>query len=77
MFKDFLIRKMLKNQLKGVPEGEQEKLIAMITENPELFQTIATEVQERVKGGMDQMQATMEVMKRHEAALSKLKEKMK
>lgn len=74
MFKDFLIRKMLKNQLKGVPEAEQEKLIKLITENPALFQTIAEEVQQKVKSGMDQMQATMDVMRKHETELKKLKE---
>ncbi len=74
MFKDFLIRKMLKNQLKGVPEAEQEKLIKLITNNPQLFQTIANEVQTKVKSGMDQMHATMEVMKRHEAELKQLKD---
>lgn len=74
MFKDFLIRKMLKNQLKGVPEAEQEKLIKLITENPALFQTIAEEVQQKVKSGMDQMQATVDVMRKHETELKKLKE---
>lgn len=65
---------MLKNQLKGVPEAEQEKLIKLITENPALFQTIAEEVQQKVKSGMDQMQATMDVMRKHETELKKLKE---
>ena len=64
---------MLKNQLKGVPEAEQEKLISLVTNNPELFQTIASEVQTKVKGGMDQMQATMEVMRSHETELKQLK----
>jgi hypothetical protein len=73
MFKEFLIRKMLKSQLKGVPEAEQEKLIKLITENPQLFQQIATEVQEKVRAGMDQKQATMEVMNFHKDELTKLK----
>ena len=77
MFKDFLIRKMLKNQLKGVPEAEQEKLIQLVTNNPELFQRIASEVQTKVQSGMDQMQATMDVMKKHEAELKQLKSTLK
>jgi len=70
MFQDFLIRKMLRKQ--GVPEAQIEMFVNMIAKNPELFKTIAKEVEEKVKGGMDQMQAGMEVMKRHEEELKKL-----
>jgi len=69
MIKDFLMRKMMKNQMKGIPEAEQEKMIAMVQKNPELFQKIALEVQAQMKGGKDQMAATMEVMKKYEADL--------
>ena len=69
MLKNFLMRKMLKSQLKGVPEAEQEKILNLIEKNPELFQKIAEETQEKMKGGMDQMKAAMEVMKSHEAEL--------
>ncbi len=69
MFKDFLIRKMLKQQLKGVPESEQEKMISLIMNNPELFKKIAEEVQIKVKSGQDQMSAVMEVMKLHKEEL--------
>jgi len=74
MFKDFLIRKMLKSQLKNVPEAEQEKLIKLVTENPALFQQIGVEVQAKMKAGMDQQQATMEVMRDHQEELTKLKQ---
>ena len=70
--KDFLLRKLIKSKLKGVPEAEQEKLIAMVEKNPELFQKIATEAQEKIKGGQDQMAAMMDVMKKYEADLKKL-----
>jgi hypothetical protein len=72
MFKDFLIRKMLKAQLKDVPEAQQEQLIAVVQKNPELFQQLAAEIQEKVKSGMPQMAAAMEVVKAHQAELSTL-----
>ncbi len=72
MFKNFLVKKMLKSQLKGVPEAEQEKLIAIIEKNPDLFMKIAQETQEAMKGGKDQMTAAMEVMKSHENELRSL-----
>jgi len=69
-FQNFLIRKMLRTQ--GVPEAQIEMFVKMIEKNPELFKTIVSEIQEKVKGGMSQMDAGMEVMKRHEEELKKL-----
>ncbi len=63
------MRKMLASKLKGVPQEEQDKIMKIIENNPELFQKIAHEVQEKIKGGMDQMAATMAVMKAHESEL--------
>jgi|APGre2960657505_1045072.scaffolds.fasta_scaffold06399_3 hypothetical protein len=79
MIKEFLMRKMLERQLKDVPKEDQEKMINMITKNPELFQKIATEVKAKVDGTnggpkMDQMKATMEVMKNYESELRALKQ---
>jgi hypothetical protein len=69
MFKLFLIKKLLKSQLKDVPDAELDKFIAIVEKNPELFKKIAEEIQAKTSGGMDQMQATMAVMKSHEAEL--------
>jgi hypothetical protein len=55
-----------------LPEAQIEMFITMIEKNPELFKAIATEIQEKVKGGMSQMDAGMEVMKKHEEELKKL-----
>jgi methyl coenzyme M reductase alpha subunit len=71
-FKDLLLKKMLKNQLKGVPEDQQNKIIEAVEKNPKLFQDIATEVQEKIKGGMDQQAATMQVMMSHQKELQDL-----
>lgn len=70
MFQDFLIKKMLRTQ--GVPEAQIEMFVGMIKKNPELFKNIAKEVEEKVKGGMSQMEAGMEVMKKYEEELKKL-----
>ena len=70
MFKNFLLKKMLRTQ--GVPEAQIDMFIGMMEKNPELFQTIAAEVQEKIKGGMSQTEAGLEVMKKHEEELRKL-----
>ncbi|KND49124.1 MAG: hypothetical protein AB198_02540 [Parcubacteria bacterium C7867-003] len=70
--KDFLMRKMLASKMKGVPQAEQEKVFGMLEKNPELFQKIGLEVQEEMKKGLDQMTATMNVVKKYESELKKL-----
>ena len=69
MLKRFLMKKMLSSQLKGVPEDQQNKILDAIEKNPDFFQKIATEVQEEMKKGKDQMAATMAVMQKHQAEL--------
>ena len=61
---------MLRTQ--GVPPAQIEMFVKMIEKDPELFKTIASEIQEKVKGGMSQMDAGMQVMKKYEGELQKL-----
>lgn len=70
MFKNFLLKKMLRTQ--GVPEAQIEMFITMMEKNPELFKTIAMEIQEKMKRGISQMEAGMEIMKKYEQELRKL-----
>ncbi len=63
------MKKMLKSQLKGVPEEYQDKLIDAIEKNPDLFKKIADETQEKMKSGKDQMKAAMEVMEKYKSEL--------
>ncbi len=72
MFKEMLMKKMLKSKMKDMPEAEQEKMIKLVTENPELFQKIGLEIQAKMKEGKDQMAATMEVMKAHQDEIKKI-----
>lgn len=63
---------MLKSQLKGMPEAQQNMIISAVEKNPKLFEDIAKEVQEKIKGGMDQQAATMQVMMAHQKELQDL-----
>ncbi len=67
--KNLLLKKMLKNQLKGVPEDQQNKIIEVVEKNPKLFSDIAAEVKVKMDGGMDQQSATMQVMMSHQQEL--------
>ena len=44
----------------------------MMEKNPKLFETIAKEIQEKMKGGMDQKSAGLAVMKKYEKELKEL-----
>ena len=61
---------MLRTQ--GVQPPQIDMFVAMIEKNPELFKTIAAEIQEKVKSGISQMDASMQVMKKYETKLKKL-----
>jgi hypothetical protein len=72
MLKKFLIRKMMKSQLKkaNVPAEQQEMLIEAVSENPDFFQEMAKEAEKIQKEkGIDQMSAMMQVMEKNKGKL--------
>jgi hypothetical protein len=72
MFQSFLLKQLLKSKLKDVPEEEQEKILAIVEKNPDIFMKIAGEIKEKTKSGEDQMAAVMETMKNHEDELKQI-----
>ena len=71
-FKDFITKQLVKKQLKGVPEDQQKKIMTLIEKDPEFFKVIGEKIQEEIKKGKGQMEATMIVMKEHREKLAKL-----
>ncbi len=69
---NFLMKQMLKKQMKGVPEAEQQKVFDAIEKNPDFFMNIAKEIEAKMKNGMDQQKASMEVMMAHQAKLMEI-----
>ncbi|MDP2157720.1 MAG: hypothetical protein Q8K68_08445 [Nitrospirota bacterium] len=72
MIQKFLVRQALKMKMKDMPEAQREQILALVEKNPELFKKIGEEVDRRVKGGENQMKASMEVMKKYREELSGL-----
>ncbi len=70
MFKNFLLKKMLRTQ--GVPEAQIDMFISMMEKNPDLFKKIAEEIQEKVKSGMGEKDAGFSVMQKYEKELKAL-----
>lgn len=68
--KDFFVKKMIESKLKDVPKEQQEQIIAMIQENPELFEKIGKEIQQKTKNeGKSEMAASMEVMRKYQSEI--------
>lgn len=63
MFQNFILKQMLKRQLKDVPQEQQDMIMNIVEKNPDFFMKIAKEVQNKMSTGMSQQQATMTVMK--------------
>ncbi len=75
MFKNMLMKRLLKSKMKDVPEEQQEMILSAVEKNPEFFQKIAVEIQAKMKSGKDQMTATMEVMQAHQSEMQELMKK--
>ncbi len=72
MIQKFLVRQALKMKMKDMPEAQREQILTLVEKDPELFKKIGEEVDRRVKGGENQMKASMEVMKKYREQLSGL-----
>ncbi len=71
-FKNFIMKQSIKSQMKGVPEAQREMMLKAVEKNPEFFENIAKEVDQKVKEGKSQTAASMEVMRKHQNELRKL-----
>ena len=69
---NFFMKALLKKQLKGVPEADIEKFVAMVEQNPDFFKQIAEEAQVKIKAGMGQQEAVMAVLADKQEELAKV-----
>lgn len=69
---NFLMKQMMKSQIKKLPPEQRAMAEKVVEENPELLMKIAEEVQAEMKSGKDQMAALMTVAERHKDELKGL-----
>jgi hypothetical protein len=69
MFGNFIMKKIIASKLKDLPEDQREMIMKLVENNPELFQKIALEAQEKIKSGQDQTVAMTTVLKKYEVEL--------
>lgn len=72
MIKEFLLKQVMKRQLKGLPEAEIDRIILLVEKNPDLFKKIGDEIKAKVKAGRSEQAASMEVMRAHQGELQKV-----
>jgi hypothetical protein len=69
---NFIMKAMLRRQMKNIPAEQQEKIIVAFEKDPVFFQDIAKQIQNKVKEGKDQQTAAMEVMMANKEKLADL-----
>jgi hypothetical protein len=66
------MKQLLKRQMKGIPEDQQNMILGIVEKNPDFFMKIANDIKEKVNGGMKQGDAVAAVMKANEVELKKI-----
>ena len=66
------MKKLIQSKLGNIPKEQQDKIVAIVTKNPELFQEIAVKIKSQMDSGKDQMKATMSVMEEYKDQIQKL-----
>lgn len=68
---NFLMKKMVQRQIKDMPKDQQDMIMKLVEENPQLLKTISDEIKVKTKKGIDQQTAMMQVMMDHKDELQR------
>ncbi len=71
-FKNFVMKTAIRSQMKGVPKAQQDMMMSAVEKDPQFFENIAKEIEQKVKEGKSKTAASMEVMRKHQNELRKL-----
>ncbi|HEX7724712.1 MAG TPA: hypothetical protein VF438_03195 [Candidatus Paceibacterota bacterium] len=62
---NFIIKSLIKRQLKGVPEDQIDMIVNAIEKDPEFFKTLAEKIKGKMAQGMSEQQAAQAIMQEH------------
>jgi DNA-binding ferritin-like protein len=71
------MKKMVQRQIKDMPKDQQEMIMKLVEENPQLLKTISDEIKIKTKKGIDEQSAMMQVMMDHKEELQRAMMKIK
>lgn len=69
---NFILKALIKKQLKDVPEDQIDMIIAVVEKNPEFFKRIAGDIQAKVKTGMSEQDAAKAVLEGNKEEMMKI-----
>jgi len=69
MLKNFILKKLIQSKMKNLPKEQQDMILALVSEHPELFQKIGDEIKAKTKNGMNEQMAMMQVMRQYQGEL--------
>lgn len=69
---NFIVKSLIKKQLKGVPDEQIDMIIGAIEKDPAFFQRLAQEIKQKVDSGMTEQAAAQELMTKHGEELKKI-----
>lgn len=69
---NFLMKQVMKRQMKGLPPEQQEMFMKMIDKDPDFFSNLAKEIKEETKKGAGEQAAAMKVIMKHKDKLQSL-----
>jgi len=70
--KNSVIKKVIKSKMKHLPQDQQDMIIALVSENPDFFKTLQSQIEAKEKQGQNQQMAMMQVMRENQAEIQKL-----
>ena len=68
---NFIIKSLIKKQLKGVPDDQIDMIINAIEQDPDFFKTLAEKIKAKMAQGMNEQQAAQAIMAEHGEELKK------
>ena len=66
------MKQALKSQMKNVPKEQQDMILSAVERDPQFFENISKEIEQKIKEGKSKNAASMEVMRKHQGELQKL-----
>jgi hypothetical protein len=68
---NFIIKQLIKKQMKGVPDDQINMIVDAIEKDPDFFKTMAEKIKAKMDQGMSEQQAAQALMAEHGEELKK------
>ncbi|MCA9351244.1 hypothetical protein KC929_00515 [Patescibacteria group bacterium] len=70
--KNKAVSALVRSKMKGLPKDQQDMIIALVSENPDFFKKIQSQIEAKKKQGQGEQLAMMQVMRENQTEIRKL-----